>query len=445
MKRYLVIAVSTALLLLACSESEKNAESGIEKEARSIIEQFSQEQFEPIIARFDSTMKANVSAEQLASIRSSLIAQCGEYEKQAAMVQFEEPPFKIVYVEMVFSKLPYWAKIIFDDSSRIVGLRFSPNVPQDNEAIADYINPDLFLERGGEFGDNDWKLPAVVAIPKGEGPFPAVILVPRHGAYDKDEKIGANSPFKDIAGGLASMGIAVLRYDNRSLVYQNRLDTLSTLTVQVEIIRDIHYAVALLKQSAGIDSNRVFVLGHGFGGTLLPRVAEQTNYIAGYIAMGSPTRPLQQVIHDEIEFIYAEDGHIAPSEREALEKLAAEAGMADNPELTKNVPGEYLPLGRPGSYWLDLRQYDPIKIGLEMDEPFLILHGERDYHATMQDFESWRQLLLVRDNVHTRSFPYLNHLFMRGEGRASPMEYMIPGHVDGEVIRYIADWIKSQD
>lgn len=443
MTRYHVIAVLAALLLFSCSEPEKKAESEIEKEARSVVEQFSQEQYEPIIARFDSTMKANVSADQLASIHSSLVAQCGEYEKQTELVTVSEPPYEIVYVRMVFSNIPYWAKIIFDDSSLVVGLRFVPNVPKEGETIADYINPDLFIERGGQFGDDAWKLSGVIAMPKGEGPFPAVILVHRHGAYDKDETIGANAPFKDIAGGLASRGIAVLRYDKRSYTYKDRFDKLEEVTTQIEIIRDIHYAVMLLRQSPGIDSNRVFVLGHGLGGTLLPRVAEQTNHVAGYIAMGAPARPLQEVIHDEVEYIYAADGDISPSEKETLGKLAGEAAMADNPDLTKEVPGEYLPLGLPGSYWLDLRKYDPIQKGLEMDEPFLILQGERDYHATMQDFEKWRDLLLARNNVHTRSFPNLNHLFIRGEDRSSPMDYMLPGHVDVEVIKHIVTWINS--
>ena len=82
------------------------------------------------------------------------------------------------------------------------------------------------------------------------------------------------------------------------------------------------------------------------------------------------------------------------------------------------------------------------KKALEMTEPMLILQGGRDYHATMVDFEDWRQILLARNNVQFKSFPKLNHLFMRGEGRSNPKEFLIQGNVDGEVIDYIATWVK---
>ena len=445
MLRYLTALLMILLLLLACSEADKKPVSEIESVARTVVDQFSQEQYDPIVALFDSTMKANVSTEQLAQVQNSLISQCGEFEKQSELTRIVEPPFEVVYIQMDFSGGPYYAKVIFNESQEIAGLRFVPNIPKENNTVAEYIKPDQFVERGGEFGGDEWQLSGVATFPKGDGLFPAVILVHSHGPYDKNETIGANTPFKDIAGGLASQGIAVLRYDNRTYTYKDRYDTLSEPTVQHEIIRDIHYAITLMKTSPGIDSNRVYVLGHGFGGMLLPKVAEQTNFAAGYIAMGAPTRPLQQVIFDEMEFIYAEDGDISGSEQNALDKLAGEAQMVDNPDLTKDLPGKYLPLGFSGSYWLDLRKYDPIEKALEMTEPLLVLHGERDYHATMQDFEKWRELQLVRDNVEYRSFPYLNHLFIRGEGRSSPEEYMKPGHVDGEVIYHIAKWIKSQN
>ena len=56
-------------------------------------------------------------------------------------------------------------------------------------------------------------VPGTVAVPHGAGPWPGVVLVAGSGSLDRDETIGRNKPFKDIAWGLASRGVAVLRFD----------------------------------------------------------------------------------------------------------------------------------------------------------------------------------------------------------------------------------------
>ncbi len=59
-------------------------------------------------------------------------------------------------------------------------------------------------------------LPATLTLPSGEGHFPAVLLVAGSGPNDRDETIGPNKPFRDLAQGLAAADIASLRYDKRT-------------------------------------------------------------------------------------------------------------------------------------------------------------------------------------------------------------------------------------
>src|SRR3546814_3577531 len=40
-----------------------------------------------------------------------------------------------------------------------------------------------------------------------------------------------------------------------------------------------------------------------------------------------------------------------------------------------------LPLHIPASYWLDLKDYDPVATALGLDMPMLVLHGARDYRS----------------------------------------------------------------
>ena len=95
----------------------------------------------------------------------------------------------------------------------------------------------------------------------------------------------------------------------------------------------------------------------------------------------------------------------------------------------------------PESYWRDLEGYEPARLAATLRVPMLVLHGERDYQVTSADLQGWRDALEHRTDVTIKSYPTLNHLFMPGEGKATPAEYQRPGHVAEFVLDDIAAWI----
>jgi dienelactone hydrolase len=293
-------------------------------------------------------------------------------------------------------------------------------------------------------GEGEWELPGTLTLPKGAGPFPAVVLVHGSGPNDRDETIGALKPFKDLAWGLASRGVAVLRYDKRTLAHASKLATLMQgLTVKEETIDDALAAAALLQQTDTIDPKRIFVLGHSLGGMLAPRIAAADRDIAGIVILAGATRPLEDLIVEQSEYIAALDGDVSIAERQQLEAIqqAVEQIKALNPSDAARTDSI---LGAPPSYWLDLQAYDPVDTAAQLTLPILILQGERDYQATLQDFEGWRVGLSGRPNVQLKTFPELNHLFVAGEGRSTPDEYQETGHVAEVVIEEIAAWLDAQ-
>ena len=79
-----------------------------------------------------------------------------------------------------------------------------------------YNHPENYTEKQVTFGEEPFTLPGVLTLPKGDGPFPVVVLVHGSGAHDMDETVFSFKPFRDLAVGLANHGIAVLRYDKRT-------------------------------------------------------------------------------------------------------------------------------------------------------------------------------------------------------------------------------------
>jgi len=242
------------------------------------------------------------------------------------------------------------------------------------------------------------------------------VLVHGSGPLDRDETVGANKPFRDLAEGLASRGIAVLRYEKRTKVYASRMGALKDLTVQQETVEDGVKAAALLRQQPEVASRRVFVLGHSLGGYVAPRIAQQDPRLAGLILLAANVRPLDDVLTDQLQWM-----GLAGTE---LEKAKANILRA-----------------LPATYTNDLNSYNPAEESRNLTLPMLILQGERDYQVTMKDFNLWKAALAGRSTATFRSYPALNHLFIAGQGKSVPSEYAQPGHVDGDVIDQIAGWI----
>ena len=66
-------------------------------------------------------------------------------------------------------------------------------------------------------------LSGILTLPDNiDKPVPAIVLVHGSGPSNMDEKVGKLTPFKDLAEGLASRGIAVIRYDKRTYAHKKQ-------------------------------------------------------------------------------------------------------------------------------------------------------------------------------------------------------------------------------
>jgi dipeptidyl aminopeptidase/acylaminoacyl peptidase len=264
--------------------------------------------------------------------------------------------------------------------------------------------------------------------------FPVVILVHGSGPHDRDETIGPNKPFKDIAQGLAGLGTAVLTYDKRTYTYAREMASMiKELTLEHETLMDIHAAVKFLRacNQKDIDRENIFILGHSLGGYAIPAIAAENTSCSGFIILAGNSRPLEELIVEQYRYIFNLDSKISDKEKILLNKIEKSCSIISKGEFNLNTPAA------------DLNNYKPLKMIVNEKRPILILQGARDYQVTPKDFNSWKQALENNSNLSFKLFDNLNHLFMAGKNKSTPAEYTVPGHVDNKVIVHINDLINS--
>jgi len=441
----LVVALAACRLIACASQQEVPKADGLTALAKEFVELLVEEEFSSAVSNFDSVMEKVMPSEKLQEVWKSLIAQTGPFRRQVGFRTEQVRQFDIVFVTCQFDKLALDVKVVFNGEGQITGLWFVPSQPAAEYKPPAYAKPDTFREKEVLVGTGEWSVPGTLAFPAGEGHFPAVVLVHGSGPHGRDESIGPNKPFRDLAWGLASRRIAVLRYEKRTKEHAAKLASMkANITVKEETIEDVLAAVSVLRETGRIDAKRIFVLGHSLGGMLIPRIGTLDPGIAGFIIMAGTARPLEDVILEQMSYIFSLDGTISESEKKRLEQLKVQVARVKDPELSTTAPSTSLLLGVPSKYWLDLRGYNPPEVAKNLKQPMLILQGKRDYQVTMEDFQLWKKSLSSRNNVEFKVYPRVNHLFIEGEGRSTPAEYQTAGHVAKVVIGDIADWIKKR-
>ena len=412
--------------------------------AQQFVGHLSANRYADAVAMMDATMKSAMPEAKLKELWEGLQQQLGKFVKPTGETRTENvQQYNICYVVCQFASQHLDVKVVMNQQGAVAGLFFLPAKAQSG-ALPGYVQQGKFTEHEVTVGGGEWKLPGTLTLPKGSGPFPAVVLVHGSGPNDRDETIGPNKPFRDLAWGLASQGIAVLRYDKRTLAHQMKMATLTNLTVKEEVVDDAVAAVALLRSTPGVNAKQIYVLGHSLGGMLAPKIAASDPQIAGLLILAGATRQLNHVIVEQMTYLANLDGSINAAEQSQIEMLKQQSAAVDalQPGSTKS-PAELM--GVPAAYWLDLNAYNAPRTAATLPQRMLILHGERDYQVTKADLANWQSALAGKGNVTFKTFPTLNHLFMPGTGPGNPAEYEVASHVAPEVIAEIVGWVGKKE
>ena len=425
--------------LLAGASSARGDDEQMIERARTLLDLLISNEFEEFVAAGDETMKAKFSVQQAQQIWAGVGLRLGRYQWEESAHLTHVDDYASVRFVLYFTRGKLTMRIVLDQQGRLSGLWLDHFDTAGPYLPPDYVDQDRFREEKVTVSAGEYPLPGTLAIPKGDGPYAGVVLVHGSGPHDQDELVGRHWPFRDLAWGLASRGVAVLRYEKRTMAHPHARKP-GEWTLADETIEDAVAAAELLRKRPEIDAQRVYIAGHSLGGFAAPYIAKRDGKLAGIIILAGNARSILDLLEEQTEYLANLDGTVSPQEQQRLGKFkqliaAVRAGRLDDVPEGAGLPVRYL---------AELHRLHPAAVAEELDIPMLIIQGGRDYQVTWADFALWKKHLAARKNVTFKLFDRLNHLLSPGQGASRPAEYQRPGHVDVAVVELIAKWIKAQ-
>jgi fermentation-respiration switch protein FrsA (DUF1100 family) len=342
----------------------------------------------------------------------------------------------------------------------------SINRPQTPKAPFPYPSEDVTFENV----EAKIELAGTFTRPKGDGPFPAVVLVSGSGPQDRDETLFGHKPFLVIADHLARNGIACLRCDDRGIGKSKGKFADAT---SADFATDAYAAVTYLKSRKEIDPKRIGLCGHSEGGVIAPLVAAAHPADVAFIVMlAGPGISGERVLYEQaLDFSKLADDKVtdkdireftdavmpvmksAQTTKEATEKLtevmmklvAKEKDEAKRKTAEKAVPMSVGRLADPWFRWFVL--HDPAPTLEKVTCPVLALNGEKDIQVkAKQNLEVIESALKKGGNKAFKCVELkgLNHLFQTCKTGMLSEYGQIEETFAPDALKLISDWINER-
>lgn len=416
MRKLFFVLMLLICTLSACSKNDEVYSSANENDiqfneiAVCYLEDFFNQNVSEMLDDYELTKDLGnyFTAEVYAEIYNTLVTTYGEYIEICEISETEKDGYIVVTSVCKFEGRYLNMIVVFEENGIIAGFRYNEN--------------NTYIEEGEHneyvfFGEDEYKIRGKLTLPKGEGPFPAIIIVHGSGASDMDGSVYSLKPYKDIAEYLKNEGIAVLRYDKRTFSYGAKFkDIFSEFTVYEETIDDVIYAYEFLMSQSKISSDNIYIAGHSLGGYLMPRIAEKIPLAKGYIYLAASVSSFEDLTLAQIIYLCNLDDKITDEEKSQIAVVEEMRNIIKNIDEYKDNKEIVNAFGSGYSYWYDLKDYNPVELAKNIEKPMLFLQGERDYQVTLSEFRKWQKGLSSKDNVSFITYEKVNHMLMESEG-----------------------------
>lgn len=311
-------------------------------------------------------------------------------------------------------------------------------------------------------------LAGTLTLPKGEGPFPAAILITGSGGQNRNEEIFQHKPFWVIADHLTRGGIAVLRVDDRGVGGSTAGDNPGQAT-SFDFAGDVGAGMDFLRAHARIAPDKIGLIGHSEGGIIAPLVARERDDVAFAVLLaGTGVRGDKLLLMQNAAIMRASDideetisaacaaqerlfatvldSALSPQELETrLTRAIQEEEEFQKASAEDQAQGLKTALAQLTNPWMvTFIRHDPAAVLRKVRCPVLALNGELDLQVPFKaNLDAIARALKAAQNpdFSTRAFPGLNHLYQHCETGLITEYGKIEETFSVEVLEVMRAWI----
>ncbi len=148
-------------------------------------------------------------------------------------------------------------------------------------------------------------LSGTLTLPRSQGPFPTVLLIPGMGPVDRNgEGYYGLKPSLVLADHLTRNGSAVLRVDKRGV--GKSTGTFDLTVTPRDLAGDVLAGIEYLKTREDVDHRPIGLIGHSEGGLVAAMVAAQSNDVAFVVLMAGAVGQNQTVVEQAAVQLHAD-------------------------------------------------------------------------------------------------------------------------------------------
>ena len=303
-------------------------------------------------------------------------------------------------------------------------------------SVADTIPPAAAVETPYTIKSAGLELSGTLVMPRGvPGKVPVAVIIAGSGPTDRNGNsmlgIRPNS-YAQLAWGLATRGIASLRYDKRVMPGTKGSVDISRLTLE-DFAADARAAAESLAHDARF--SKVILIGHSEGSSLALIAARAGPPVAAVVSVSGLGRPLGVVVREQLARQF-DSATLVRYDTAMAQYLRGETPTDVPPAMA----ALFVPINQ--NFMKSLTSFDPPAAIKAVRQPVLIVQGGRDLQVRPVDADV---LHAARPDAQEVIVPLANHVLKQASdttlmGQMSlyqtPTTPIMP-----EVVTAIADWI----
>jgi len=396
----------------------------------------------PVMGRRHEAENFSISSEILPTARIYL----SKYSHRMLTLKVGKTGMKFVLVGLMETP---WKRIRFalDEFYMYIRLRMSGVTAAPKKKAASPLNPvtavavespakketrEILFESGSQ------TLIGQLHLPKGNGPFPGVLIVPEDGPGTKGEQHFIN----EIGTWLSDAGYVVLSVDRPS---QGKIQGNFNGQNDSARVGDIAAAVAYLERFPTIQKNAISIIGHGGGGYLALKAASKLPEVRSCILLGTPLSADEQSFFNApskesiLALLY--DAEILPLKEDALEAMMEKIKkhMSDVAYSTKKF-SYYTGVKVPLTEYREFLMRKPREEIAAFERPVLVIFGKEDKRASAPAIDALKRTLGEKHtNVKIVVWRELGNYVGATQKISSSWKFL----PNTEVFKIISDWLES--